>query len=79
MAQSGIPRTRSIHSRTPPSSATHATHAPLPPPPPTPLTRRSLFRRWVCEETKRMHTLVPPALKAEAEAAAKQARDEMDE
>lgn len=34
---------------------------------------------WVCDETKRMHQLVPADLKAEAEAAAKAARDAMDD
>lgn len=33
---------------------------------------------WVCDATQRMHQLVPPDLKAEAEAAAKAARDAMD-
>ena len=34
---------------------------------------------WVCDETNRMHQLVPPALHAEAEAAAKAYRESMDE
>jgi 20S proteasome subunit alpha 7 len=34
---------------------------------------------WVCDESNRMHTLVPPALHAEAEAAAKAFREAMDE
>merc|ERR1712087_137723 len=34
---------------------------------------------WVCDETKRLHQLVPAALKAEAEATAKAAREAMDE
>lgn len=34
---------------------------------------------WVCDESKRLHALVPPALKLEAEEAAKAARAAMDE
>ena len=34
---------------------------------------------WVCDESGRQHQLVPPELKAEAEAAAKAAREAMDE
>lgn len=34
---------------------------------------------WVCEESNRMHCLVPAALHAEAEAAAKAAREAMDD
>mmetsp|Transcript_10176 Transcript_10176/g.17691 ORF Transcript_10176/g.17691 Transcript_10176/m.17691 type:complete len:222 (+) Transcript_10176:129-794(+) len=34
---------------------------------------------WVCDETNRMHQLVPPQLKIEAEEAAKAARAAMDE
>mmetsp|Transcript_25067 Transcript_25067/g.54743 ORF Transcript_25067/g.54743 Transcript_25067/m.54743 type:complete len:250 (+) Transcript_25067:87-836(+) len=34
---------------------------------------------WVCDESKRLHSFVPAALKAEAEAAAKAARAAMDE
>jgi len=34
---------------------------------------------WVCEESGRMHQPVPPELAAEAEAAAKAAREAMDE
>jgi len=34
---------------------------------------------WVCDESKRMHALVPKALHAEAEAAAKKYREELDE
>jgi len=34
---------------------------------------------WVCDETNRMHQLVPPAMLAEATAAAKAAREAMDE
>lgn len=37
------------------------------------------LHRWVCDESKRLHQLVPPALAAEAEAAAKAAREAMDE
>ena len=34
---------------------------------------------WVCDETNRMHQLVPPELHAEAEAAAKAHREAMDD
>ena len=34
---------------------------------------------WVCDETNRMHQLVPAAMLAEATAAAKAAREAMDE
>lgn len=34
---------------------------------------------WVSDETNKLHMLVPPALKAEAETAAKAARDAMDD
>ena len=34
---------------------------------------------WICDATDKMHMLVPPALKAEAETAAKAARDAMDD
>jgi len=34
---------------------------------------------WVCDASNRMHQLVPPDLKAEAWAAAKAAREAMDE
>ena len=34
---------------------------------------------WVCDESNRMHQLVPAALHAEAEAAAKAAREAMDD
>ena len=34
---------------------------------------------WVCDETNKCHQLVPPALHAEAEAAAKAFREAMDE
>merc|ERR1712007_192735 len=33
---------------------------------------------WVCDESKRLHALVPPALKLEAEEAAKAARAAVD-
>ena len=34
---------------------------------------------WISDETGRMHKLVPPELQAEAEVAAKAARDAMDD
>ena len=34
---------------------------------------------WVCDASNKMHTLVPAALLAEAETAAKAARDAMDD
>ena len=34
---------------------------------------------WVCDESNKMHQLVPPALHAEAEAAAKAYREAMDD
>ena len=34
---------------------------------------------WICDATDKMHMLVPPEMRAEAETAAKAARDAMDD
>ena len=35
--------------------------------------------RWICDATDKMHMLVPPAIKEEAETAAKAFREAMDD
>ena len=68
-------RRRPRHTPNPGPNPNPALTLTCPLPLPLPLT----YTRWICDATDKMHTLVPAAIKEEAEAAGKAFREAMDD